>query len=310
VPTDKEMLQFAVEDLVELMEDLKLSRRPISGIRKLLLDRANTIDEYIETYHPDLHENTEDHTMRYLQQKIENPKMEEAMNTPPLKVNLRNKYNGADEFIDHIEEIVERIKLQQPSPAIDEKEHSTNADERSEPESLETIIQPPNPQPIQPTIPPPQSSKRITRAPKALNDFVCYSLMEATIVEESGSETVGLDQYGDPLTYRTAIAGPNGDIWSIKLSEEYDRLTKTGTITWNGYHTKPNHKKATYFSIQVKEKRLPNGEIKRRVRGTVGGDRVETMGETSSGTASMEVLKILLNAVASEDAFWTSLDIY
>ena len=54
---------------------------------------------------------------------------------------------------------------------------------------------------------------------------------------------------------------------------------------------------------------MANGTIKRRVRCTVGGDRVTVTGETSSATASMDVLKILLNAVASEDSYWVSIDI-
>ena len=105
------------------------------------------------------------------------------------------------------------------------------------------------------------------------------------------------------------MAGPFTKIWSCKLSEEYIRLTSTGTITWNGYLTKPDHKKATYLSIQIKEKRMADGSIKRRVRCTVGGDRVSVTGEVSSGTASMDVLKILLNAVVSEDGSWCSIDI-
>ena len=54
---------------------------------------------------------------------------------------------------------------------------------------------------------------------------------------------------------------------------------------------------------------MADGSIKRRVRCTVGGDRVTVTGEVSSGTASMDVLKILLNAVVSEDSFWSSCDI-
>ena len=146
-------------------------------------------------------------------------------------------------------------------------------------------------------------------APKHLQLYHCYSLLEASLLEDKPDEMIGLDEEGDPLTYRTAMAGPFAKIWSCKLSEEYLRLTDTGTISWDGYRTKPHHKKATYLSIQIKEKRMADGTIKRRVRCTVGGDRVTIIGEVSSGTASMDVLKILLNAVASEDAFWSSIDI-
>ena len=126
---------------------------------------------------------------------------------------------------------------------------------------------------------------------------------------ESETDTIGLDQSGIPLTFKTAMSGPNAHLWTTHLSEEYDRLFDTGTITWDGFETKPVNKKATYFSIQVKEKRKADGSIKRRVRGTVGGDKIDFTGERSSLTASMECLKCLLNAVVSEDAHWCTCDI-
>jgi hypothetical protein len=134
------------------------------------------------------------------------------------------------------------------------------------------------------------------------------TLLAADIIE-SGADCIGLDPLGNPLTFRTAMSGPNSEAWTIHLSEEYDRLFDTGTITWDGFITKPGNKKATYFSIQVKEKRRADGTIKRRVRGTFGGDKVEFTGERSSSTASMELLKCLLNAVVSENAHWCTCDI-
>jgi hypothetical protein len=123
------------------------------------------------------------------------------------------------------------------------------------------------------------------------------------------TESLNLDEDGDPLTFRTTMAGPNGEQWTLELCKEYRRLHDSGTIRWNGFITKPDNRKATYFSLQVREKIGPNGEIKRRVRGTVGGNRVEFTGDRSSTTASLETLKILLNAVLSEDGYFCTCDI-
>ena len=153
---------------------------------------------------------------------------------------------------------------------------------------------------------------RERRKPKHFDGYYLYNMMETLLTAdliESGADTIGLDQSGIPLTFKTAMAGPHKDLWTTHLSEEYDRLFETGTITWDGFETKPKEKKATYFSIQVKEKRRTDGTIKRRVRGTVGGDKIEFTGERSSSTASMECLKCLLNCVVSEDAHWSTCDI-
>jgi hypothetical protein len=45
---------------------------------------------------------------------------------------------------------------------------------------------------------------------------------------------------------------------------------------------------------------MKNGVLQYRVRGTAGGDRVDYDGETAAFTASMQTLKILLNAVVSD----------
>lgn len=73
-------------------------------------------------------------------------------------------------------------------------------------------------------------------------------------------------------------------------------------------------KDTTYYNPQVREKPgIPSdtGEdtTMRRVRGTIGGDRINYPGEVSARTADMEVVKILLNSVVSTNAKWLTLDI-
>jgi hypothetical protein len=134
-------------------------------------------------------------------------------------------------------------------------------------------------------------------------------VMIAAHAEETSH--LNLDENDNPLSFRTALAGPHRDKWLAALCDEYIRLTEeTGTISWNAWDSKPKKHKATYCSMQVKEKMGEDGVIKYRVRLTVGGDRVEFHGERSSTTASLETLKVMLNGVVSDSGRkWSTCDI-
>ena len=60
-------------------------------------------------------------------------------------------------------------------------------------------------------------------------------------------------------------------------------------------------KDITYFNPVCKEK-MKDGKIKRRVRRTIGGDRINYPGDVSSRSASLEVVRTLLNSVLADDA--------
>ena len=66
IPTDKEMLAIAIQDLKENAEELSKSENPIGGWRKAIPDQASAIDEYISIYHPILHHDTEAYTISQL----------------------------------------------------------------------------------------------------------------------------------------------------------------------------------------------------------------------------------------------------
>jgi hypothetical protein len=318
------MLTIAIQDLKDTAESLSKTRKPIGGWRKSLLERASSIDDYIAIYHPDLHHDKEAYTISHLNKtplevtplEGENDETENIHQAVEKEAeeHITRHVSWADQPMEASPEPLLPSRFENPEKFI---EYLTDSSDGPIARALrspqdETQMQPPT-QTQEPTPPIQEKTRknppRGAGAPKYLQNFHCYSLLETALLEEKADSTIGLDEKGDPLTYRTAMAGPFAKIWSIKLSEEYIRLTETGTIKWDGYRTKPSNKKATYISIQVKEKRMANGTIKRRVRCTVGGDRVTVTGETSSATASMDVLKILLNAVASEDSYWVSIDI-
>ena len=122
-------------------------------------------------------------------------------------------------------------------------------------------------------------------------------------------KALNLDDEGELLTFKSAVNGPDRDLWLQAWCEEFDRLVEeTGTIKFIEEEDKPRNRTATYFNPKVKRKPYQGG-IKMRVRGTVGGDRVDYQGDRSSNTSCIEVLKVLLNAVVSEDAHWCTADI-
>ena len=61
----------------------------------------------------------------------------------------------------------------------------------------------------------------------------------------------------------------------------------------------PANKKPAYYNPQVRTK-IKDGETIYRVRGTIGGNQVQYSGKTAAHTASLPLIKILLNAVVSD----------
>jgi hypothetical protein len=75
-------------------------------------------------------------------------------------------------------------------------------------------------------------------------------------------------------------------------------------------HDQPldRRKDTTYYNPQTKEK-LKDNEKVYRIRGTIGGDRINYTGITKANTAAMPVVKMLLQSVVSDDADFMTIDI-
>jgi len=110
---------------------------------------------------------------------------------------------------------------------------------------------------------------------------------------------VDLDDHGRKLSMTTALAGEDGHLWLEKHGEEITRLFESETIRLIDWNALPAGKTAAYYNPQVRTK-IKDGVLQRRVRGTIGGDRVDYDGDTAAHTASMQVIKIFLNAVVSD----------
>jgi hypothetical protein len=123
--------------------------------------------------------------------------------------------------------------------------------------------------------------------------------------------SVDLDTEGRPLTWSAAMGGPDRESWIKAEVEEWLRLIETsGTLRFVSHSTKPKCRLASYYNPQVKLKKRPDGSVEFRVRGTYGGDRSDWRGPRSALTASITTVKVLLNAVVSEEnARWMTADI-
>jgi hypothetical protein len=109
--------------------------------------------------------------------------------------------------------------------------------------------------------------------------------------------------------YKKYHAGPNAAYWAQADGEEIERLLTTGTIKPLLFCNIPANKVVTNVNPVCVEKTNDDGSLKFRTRLTIGGDRIVYPYETTAVTAEMDALKILLNAMISEDAKWSTIDL-
>ena len=106
---------------------------------------------------------------------------------------------------------------------------------------------------------------------------------------------------GKKLTYNKLLKGQEGHLWAQEGSKEWDRLIEgTKTLRFVSADTKPHDQRATYVKHVCTDKIKSQGqEAEKRVRTTVGGDKIEFDGDTAAYTAALKTIKLLWNAVLS-----------
>jgi len=114
---------------------------------------------------------------------------------------------------------------------------------------------------------------------------------------------------GELAEYQTLLKSSDGPLWERSCTEEIARLAQgfppggipategTDTIRFIKVGDIPEGRKATYLRICLTDR--PQKEQTRRLRFTVGGDRVDYPGEVSTKTASLATAKMLFNSVVS-----------
>lgn len=116
---------------------------------------------------------------------------------------------------------------------------------------------------------------------------------------------------GSPLTYKSALSGPNRAHWEAAEAAEISRLLDTGTMHPIQQDAQPldRRRDTTYYNPKPKEKLDADDTKLYRIRGTIGGDRVNYDGPTKANTAAMPIVKLLLQSTVSENAEWMTIDL-
>ena len=119
------------------------------------------------------------------------------------------------------------------------------------------------------------------------------------------------------MQYEQLKRGPDGAAWVQSTANEIGRLTQgvlphmltgTNTMKFIPHSAKPTSKTATYLRIVASEK--PNKTEPKRIRFTVGGDRIIYDGDVATPTADLTTIKLLLNSTLSTaDAKFMTIDI-
>jgi hypothetical protein len=157
-------------------------------------------------------------------------------------------------------------------------------------------------------LPPPTTHHYNTRQQSAATTLASSLSPTFSVTSEP---SLNLDKEGKPLTFATAKAGDNRVHWIQAEKEEICRLIDTGTIKAISLADQPIDRRSdtTYYNPKPKEKINLDGDKTYRIRGTIGGDRINYPGSTAAHTASMPVVKILLQSVVSEGKRWLTIDI-
>ena len=131
------------------------------------------------------------------------------------------------------------------------------------------------------------------------DEAIYAALFPPPAVQHVANTAVDLDAEGKQLSFTSALASADGAIWLEKHGEEIERLFSSETMRLILLKDLPAGKIPAYYNPQVKTK-IKDGKLQYRVRGTIGGNKVNYNGNTAAHTASMQLIKLLLNAVVSD----------
>jgi Reverse transcriptase (RNA-dependent DNA polymerase) len=117
------------------------------------------------------------------------------------------------------------------------------------------------------------------------------------------------------VEYKELLNSSDSHLWTECCAEEIGRLAQgykctvgTDTIHFIKIQDIPNGKKPTYLRLVVADR--PNKENPRRVRFTVGGDKIDYPDEVATKTAELTTAKLLFNSVLSTpNAMFAAFDI-
>jgi hypothetical protein len=123
------------------------------------------------------------------------------------------------------------------------------------------------------------------------------------------SRPLNLNEDGTAIVYKKSHSGPYAMYWEQVDAEEMERLFTSGTLRPIHASDIPPNRRATYMNPVCSKKERDTGAVKFRTRATIGGDRIDYPYNKTAITANLESIKILLNAMISDDAHFATMDI-
>ena len=97
---------------------------------------------------------------------------------------------------------------------------------------------------------------------------------------------------GRTLNFRMAMNSAEKENWIKANDEEFQRFKETDTLKFIPKRSIPKGRTIAYYNPQVKVK-TTDGVTTYRIRGTIGGDKVDYPYSTAAYTADLESIKIL-----------------
>ena len=106
------------------------------------------------------------------------------------------------------------------------------------------------------------------------------------------------EKKGKQLEYRHLIQDPaTKAVWNPAMATEVDRLVSTETTRFSKKKNIPQGEKAVYTILVVDMR--PNKAVHERLRMCIGGDKMESVIETTTITADLTTFKLHMNGVVS-----------
>ena len=163
--------------------------------------------------------------------------------------------------------------------------------------------------PDSPSLPLPPLNPHRTRSRGSAN--TCCVIVNAPTPADLPRTTAAINAVvtpsnGAPLDYTQLLRGPDALAWIQATTNEIGRLTQgaaphstsgSETMFFIPHHAKPADRTATYLRIVAAIK--PHKAESKRIRFTVGGNRITYDGNVSTPTADLTTVKTLLNSVLS-----------
>ena len=161
---------------------------------------------------------------------------------------------------------------------------------------------------VVPPQPPSSPSPHIRRSPRlqALLSSASATTTTSPVYSPAPAD-LNLDGAGKPLSFSTAIRGPHGREWT--LADEQELIKLLVTLKCLLPVMRPA-KTPTYLKRVVKEKWDEVNRLrKRRVRWTIGGDRIEIDYDVGTNTAALPTVNALFHSIVSTHSFLATIDI-